>query len=542
MGNKRFGVMLDVSRNAVMNLCEIKNYIDTLYSIGYNMIQLYTEDTFEVEGEPYFGYMRGRYTQADLKEIDAYCKIKGVELIPCVHTLAHLNAIFRWNEYQKICDVNDILLLNEPRTYELIENIFKTIKNCYSSKIVHVGMDEAHMIGLGKYLDKYGYQNRFDILINHLNKVIEIAKKYDLQPLIWSDMFFRLINHGNYYLEGDMTADAVDSIKDKIPKDVGLVYWDYYNDDKAMYDKMFDAHKRMSDNVWFAGGAWTWRGFAPLNKYSLKTMLPAMNSCRENGIDNVLITMWGDDGAECSRYAVLSSLYYIKRVYDGQTDLEKIKVEFKQITGEEFDAFMCLDLPNYVGDYETNTGAVSTAKAHLYNDLLRGYLDVTIPEDSDKFYLESAKILSGYMKGSKYAYVFDTQVKLCELLAVKSTLGIKIHNAYDKKDKKALKECVKEIDVASKKLQAFYKAFCYQWNKENKPHGFDIQDIRLGGLMQRFKHCKQILNDYISGKIDSILELEEKLIDYPNENQTKKGSIAYNSWMKVASVNCMYHV
>ncbi len=542
MGNKRFGIMLDVSRNAVMNLSEIKKYIDTLSAIGYNMIQLYTEDTFEVEGEPYFGYMRGRYTQADLKDIDAYCKEKGVELIPCVQTLAHLNAIFRWEEYQKICDVNDILLLNEPRTYQLIENIFKTIKNCYSSKTVHVGMDEAHMIGLGKYLDKYGYQDRFDILINHLNKVIEIAKRYDLQPLIWSDMFFRLINHGNYYLEEDMTADAVDVIKDKIPKGVGLVYWDYYNDDKAMYDKMFDAHMRMSDNVWFAGGAWTWRGFAPLNAYSLKTMLPAMNSCRENGIDNVLITMWGDDGAECSRYATLSSLYYIKRVYDGETDLEKIKAEFKDITGEDFDSFMSLDLPNYVGDYETNTGAVSTAKAYLYNDLLRGYLDVTVPDDYEKIYLETAKILSGYKANSKYAYVFDTQVKLCELLAIKSGLGIKIRDAYAKKDKKALEKCVKDIDLASEKLEAFYNAFCYQWTKENKPHGFDIQDIRLGGLMQRFKHCKQMINEFILGKIDSIPELEEKLIDYPNENRTKKGSISYNSWMKVVSVNCMYHI
>ena len=168
MGNKRFGVMLDMSRNAVMTVDAVKKFIDTVYSFGYNMIQLYTEDTFEVEGEPYFGYMRGRYSESELKEIDTYCQNKGVELIPCVQTLAHLNGIFRWAEYQKINDVNDILLLNEPRTYDLIENVFKTIKRCYLSKIVHIGMDEAHMIGLGKYLDKYGYQNRFDILIKHL--------------------------------------------------------------------------------------------------------------------------------------------------------------------------------------------------------------------------------------------------------------------------------------------------------------------------------------------------------------------------------------
>ena len=49
---KRFGVMLDMSRNAVMKPDEVKNYARVLKSMGYNMIQLYTEDTYEVEGEP----------------------------------------------------------------------------------------------------------------------------------------------------------------------------------------------------------------------------------------------------------------------------------------------------------------------------------------------------------------------------------------------------------------------------------------------------------------------------------------------------------
>ena len=70
MEKKYFGVMLDMSRNAVMKPEELKKFARIIRSFGYNMIELYTEDTYEVEGEPYFGYMRGRYTKAELKAIN----------------------------------------------------------------------------------------------------------------------------------------------------------------------------------------------------------------------------------------------------------------------------------------------------------------------------------------------------------------------------------------------------------------------------------------------------------------------------------------
>ncbi|MCI8459504.1 MAG: beta-N-acetylhexosaminidase, partial [Clostridia bacterium] len=69
---KRFGAMIDCSRNAVLNISAVKRLIDGLAKMGYNTLELYTEDTFEVEGEPYFGYLRGRYSGAEIKEIDAY--------------------------------------------------------------------------------------------------------------------------------------------------------------------------------------------------------------------------------------------------------------------------------------------------------------------------------------------------------------------------------------------------------------------------------------------------------------------------------------
>ena len=67
---QRLGVMIDMSRNAVMSVAALKEYFVLLKKMGYNSVMLYTEDTYEVEGEPFFGYMRGRYSANELKEID----------------------------------------------------------------------------------------------------------------------------------------------------------------------------------------------------------------------------------------------------------------------------------------------------------------------------------------------------------------------------------------------------------------------------------------------------------------------------------------
>lgn len=67
-----------------MNVPAVKKWIDVTAAMGYNTLMLYTEDTYEVDGQPYFGYMRGRYSKAELRELDDYAAEKGMELIPCI--------------------------------------------------------------------------------------------------------------------------------------------------------------------------------------------------------------------------------------------------------------------------------------------------------------------------------------------------------------------------------------------------------------------------------------------------------------------------
>ena len=123
-----FGVMIDCSRNAVPSVSGLKRFIGAVAKMGYNVVMLYTEDTFEVENEPYFGYKRGRYSAQELREIDAYARECGVELVPFIQTLAHLASLKRWRAYRhKIFDIDDILLADEPQTYKFLENIFSSM-------------------------------------------------------------------------------------------------------------------------------------------------------------------------------------------------------------------------------------------------------------------------------------------------------------------------------------------------------------------------------------------------------------------------------
>ena len=122
--------MLDCSRNAVPDLHTLKKWVDLTASLGYNTLLLYTEDTYEVPDEPYFGYMRGRYTQAELRELDAYANERGMTIMPCIQTLAHLYAIKRWPEYWPHFDTDDILLAGDERVYTLIDPGRHLAGNC----------------------------------------------------------------------------------------------------------------------------------------------------------------------------------------------------------------------------------------------------------------------------------------------------------------------------------------------------------------------------------------------------------------------------
>lgn len=524
------GTMIDCSRNGVMNIPSLKRWIDLMADMDYNTVMLYMEDTYEVKDNPYFGYARGGYSLNELKEIDAYAKEKDIEIIPCIQTLAHLNAIVNWPAYRPIVDCDDILLVGDERTYELVDNMFASLAGALTTRRINIGMDEAHMICRGRYYDQHGDCDRTKVLVDHIIRVSEIGKKYGFTLSMWSDMFFRIASKGQYY---NADFEVSEDIKALIPDNVELVYWDYYSTDKKHYDDMLKAHNKLKEGTWFAGGAWTWRGFAPNNKFSIEATKAALYGCKKNNITNIFFTMWGDDSGECSKFACIPALFYISEYIKGNKSTKSIKEKFKQKFGISFDRFMLLDLAD-------KGRRVNPSKYVLYNDLFNGLMDKHITDNLGDEHKALSRKLTLLRNDENWGYLFGTMKALCDVVALKADLGIRIRKAYDAKNTDELKTIISDCKKLKKLMETFYACYEKQWMKENKAVGFDVQDIRIGGMIARVAHCTKRLEKFVNGEISHIDELDNVQLDYfGNGTNYEKKDTTVNSFEKIFTANIL---
>lgn len=507
--------MVDCSRDAVLTVESVKKTVRFLALSGYNQLQLYTEDTYEVDNEPLFGYMRGRYSKTEIKDIDSYCKKFGIELVPCVQGLAHYNALKRWclyplTEYSMDCE--DILLAGDQRTYQLIENIFKTLSECFTSRIVNIGMDEAHMMGLGAYLEKNGYKEKSEIFFNHLNRIVEIAKRYGFILMMWSDMLFKIEHGGGFYSEKGLS----ENVKRQIPEDIRLIYWDYYKLNVDGYNTIMQNHLSIGNEIAFAGGIWNWPSFAPQSEFGLKAVVPAIECCLQNKIKYLIMTAWGDNGGDCPHYSGYNMLLIAAEKAYGNNDMDYIEKSFSSLTGYSLQDFRDLGLPNVLRE-EFLTDTTNPCKYLLYNDLFLGLYDSALSGKEKEYYISHAKILNAKPNSGEYSFLFSVMAKLCEVLAVKCDLGVRTRNAY--LDKNQFNSILSDYDALIDKVNAFYRVFKDQWFRLFKPFGFEVHDIRIGGLLLRINSCKERIADYCNNKIDRIEELETPIINIYNGRQ-----------------------
>ena len=526
-GLKTLGAMFDgAQKNSLMNMKTLKQMTIILASMGYNMMMLYCEDCYGIEGEPYFGNMRPRYSQSELKEIDAFADSFGIELIPCIQTLGHLKDPIKRPVYKQISDSPDILLVGDDRTYALIDKMISSASKTFKTRRIHIGLDEAWNLGLGKYLKKNGYTKQSEIMKFHLKKLYEITQKYDLKPMMWGDMFFRMKSKTDDYYDESVSFDESD--KNTLPENMQPIYWDYYHDDVSFYENMIDKTRYLGGELIFAGCAPSNRTFGSYFNKSKHILNAAITACKNKDVKEVIACVWGDDHTESSTFAAIKGLlYFAKRFYgnDFNDDNADAKM-FESAVKADINAFSDIEkIDTADGFNDKSTTNNSLSRVFLYQDIMMGLCDYYIKDfDFAPHYKALKEKMAQNAKNyPSYKNMFEFYENLANVLETKSNLGVKITKAYLENDKAALTDYCENVlprlykDV--KKLRISHRNHFFD---EYKPIGWEVLDIRYGGVLMRIDTAIERLSDYLNGKIDKIDELLEKRLPFDGD-EIRKG-------------------
>ena len=513
---KTSGVMLDMSRGGVMHTAGICEYLDYMAAFGLNMLMLYTEDVYELEGKPYFGYMRGRYSAKELKQCDDYAFAYGIEVIPCIQTYSHMEQYLQWPEAHPVTDTRRTMLADSEDTYEFIDSMVEFCASTFRSKRIHVGLDESQDMLTGAYLKRFGGgAEPCEVFKRHTKRVIDIARKYDLKPMMWSDMFFRLnSSDGNSYYEADDVCGAM-------VEGIDCVYWNY-DGDAEVDRKMIDAHRKANANAIFAGRIHT-TGPIPNNTYAINTIENSFEALIDKHIEEAFVTIWSNDGGETDyRYCLPALCAWSENTYSSHRVVEDvIKSRFEYITGADYEAFIKMsEFQNCFTDNRPLDSYVdiTQGKRLLYQDPLLGFLDDYLSKyPLSNHYRQLEEYLSTFVcLKNKWQEHYEFAWLLSGIMKLKCLMSEKLKTAYEACDEVFLKSCVNDIlpqiIAKSKRLRELYRK---QWFSVKKAQGYEMIDMRVSHLYVRAESAIVRLNDYLDGKVDYLEELEEDRLPFP---------------------------
>lgn len=494
------GVMLECSRNAVVTLEAAKRLIDQMAMLGLNLLLLYTEDTYEIPEQPYHGYLRGRFTREEYRALDDYAAGYDMELMPCIQTLGHCAQFLQWDAAAPLRDREDILLADSEAVYDYIESAVRTMRDCVRSKRIHIGMDEAHDVGLGRYLDLHGPCDRVALMRRHLDRVASICRKYDFEPIMWSDMFFRLCSKRRDYY--DPEAEIPRGAAGEPPVAVQC-YWDYYHDDETFYERMLRAHDNLGRSI-FAGGLWAWSGFLPHRKRTEATFRPALRACLRREVDTVLATIWGDDGNETNAFLALNQLPLLSEACwlgepCGEAESDRLG---EALTGVPASAHRAM------GEFYPDWRDTRTGKGLVWCDPLYPLLppcEEGLDAAIDRFRRAEA-VLEGYGGLIECRYARD----VFRFAALKGEWVRDVRAKYLAGDREWLRGAVQaRLPAMIDACDALMRSHRALWERDYRRNGWEVLCLRYGGALARLADVRDELERYLAGELEAIPELDE---------------------------------
>jgi hexosaminidase len=272
------GLMLDISRRKVPTLDTLFQLVEELSFFKLNLLQLYTEHTFQFPRHPKIGAGCGSLSSEDILDLDAHCRARFVELVPNLQSFGHARNTLKIPDYQHLAETDALFTLSPAfeETYTLLDELYGDMLPAFTSKTLNINCDETYDLGRGASKSMADELGLGRVYLNHILRVRDLAARYGWRIQAWGDI---LLHHPELIGE--------------VPDDVTLLDWHYDPADEYPSVKIFESAGR---RFWVCPGVGSWNSIIPRIYGANVNIRNFVRDGVTSGAEGMLNTDWGDAG------------------------------------------------------------------------------------------------------------------------------------------------------------------------------------------------------------------------------------------------------
>jgi len=299
---------LDIARGGVPNVESFKNMLKWLFLLKYNYFAIYFEDLYPWKTHPNIGKRRGGLSLDEWNQIIEYAKRLGVEVIPSLELLGHMEHTLALPEYRKYAELwwlshraaDGCIDVGNDEAKTLTMSLLQDVLETSPCQYVHVGGDETWSLGRGRSLDRTWTYQGPELYLSHYKALLEQVGKAGKKPILWGDMLTGM------YLTDKERERWSKVVESNLWDDALVANWDYEPADVAHFERKIDSVGRIEKQI-ACPSLHNYLTYYPRFDSALKNVNSFLKAAKNRGVKGFMITAWGDDGSECL-YSLLNPL------------------------------------------------------------------------------------------------------------------------------------------------------------------------------------------------------------------------------------------
>ena len=283
------GAMLDISRGKIPTLQTLFGMVDFLADLKYNQLQLYVEG-FSF-GYPSFKDLWEKtetpLLPEEIRQLDAYCRDRFIELVPNQNSLGHMDAWLRTDQFKNLAECPEGFKLlgliemkstispSNPASLELVKKMSEDLMPNFQSTQFNVNLDEPFELGKNKDHPVSDSKEIAEIYLAYAGKLNGYLNNKDRKMMMWGDVVSR---------NPDIIA--------KIPKNITLLEWRY--ESMQPFVSICSKYQQAGLKYLVCPGTSSWSSFTGRTDNMMGNVENAVSAAIRYGAAGMLVTDWGD--------------------------------------------------------------------------------------------------------------------------------------------------------------------------------------------------------------------------------------------------------